>query len=378
MKKIILYFVLTISALVSIAQNSVLVTEQTFKVPSCKEEIFYFGFAKGDKIILSFQEKNNNKITEFEIIEYPDNKKYSDFKVSKIQNKVINVTNASVYKFRFYNNSIAGRIITLKVERIPISDLTSDFNTNINWITKQDTTWNVYTKDFIVSYDTIHKQVNKKVLISTEKTDEMFMEKNQVVHSKNNLNNPNRAILRINFPNNESNDLKSREIISWAYWIGVGNESNEAWSKNVQSFKTLTSGTIAYLGANPLAGLALGTMVDFILPTTGEDVIYFLFDDENDHMLYENGLYTIRHFDSGKGIVCKGNRNDHLKGFYIGLENDNQIAQINVNIKLSIIWETKIYEYRTIDEIEIKPIIEKRIIKDPVINTNRIPCLIQD
>ena len=122
------------------AQEPVDVTDQTIKLGGFKEEELYFGFAEGDKLIFSFEEAGNKELKEIEIVEYPSNSKFSDFKTKKTE-KTISVGKQSVYIFRFKNSAMAGRICKIKIQRIPISEATKSFNTTVSWVTRQDTTW---------------------------------------------------------------------------------------------------------------------------------------------------------------------------------------------------------------------------------------------
>ena len=72
-----------------------------------KEEELMFGFAQGDKIVFSFQETGKKELKEVEILEYPRNSKFSDFKTTKSE-KTISVTKKGVYVFRFKNAALSG------------------------------------------------------------------------------------------------------------------------------------------------------------------------------------------------------------------------------------------------------------------------------
>lgn len=112
MKKTILILttVIVMTSFKIFGQEPLDVTEQTIKIGGLKEEELYFGFAAGDKIVFSFQEADNKEMKEIEIVEYPNNSKFSDYKSKRIENKTINVTKTGVYVFRFKNSAIVGRI----------------------------------------------------------------------------------------------------------------------------------------------------------------------------------------------------------------------------------------------------------------------------
>lgn len=348
------------------------VTEQTIKIGGLKEEELYFGFAAGDKIVFSFQEADNKEMKEIEIVEYPNNSKFSDYKSKRIENKTINVTKTGVYVFRFKNSAIAGRICKIKIQRIPANDDTKNFNSTVTWINKQDTTWNTYTKDVIIGYDTTYVQKTKRELVKTEQKEELIFDKTQRVHSSTNSNG-NKTNVFFTLPKNETSPYKTTKVISWAYWVGVDEAGNKAWEQNSKTVSNLAKGAAAmYL--TPLGALALGAVTDLAVPSVGEDVEYWIADQSNAQLFMTGNAF--RMYDKGKGVagfkrftdasLCQGT-------FYILLYNDNVMQGINANIKVVAIVETNIYEDKQYTEQVVTPRTEKQMFKDPVITTKRIP-----
>ncbi|WKZ76123.1 MAG: hypothetical protein QY303_04340 [Vicingaceae bacterium] len=348
------------------------VTEQTIKIGGLKEEELYFGFAAGDKIVFSFQEADNKEMKEIEIVEYPNNSKFSDYKSKRIENKTINVTKTGVYVFRFKNSAIAGRICKIKIQRIPANDDTKNFNSTVTWINKQDTTWNTYTKDVTIGYDTTYVQKTKRELVKTEQKEELIFDKTQRVHSSTNSNG-NKTNVFFTLPKNETSPYKTTKVISWAYWVGVDEAGNKAWEQNSKTVSNLAKGAAAmYL--TPLGALALGAVTDLAVPSVGEDVEYWIADQSNAQLFMTGNAF--RMYDKGKGVagfkrftdasLCQGT-------FYILLYNDNVMQGINANIKVVAIVETNIYEDKQYTEQVVTPRTEKQMFKDPVITTKRIP-----
>lgn len=348
------------------------VTEQTIKIGGLKEEELYFGFAAGDKIIFSFQEADNKEMKEIEIVEYPNNSKFSDYKTKKIENKTINVTKTGVYVFRFKNSAIAGRICKIKIQRIPANDETKNFNSTVTWINKQDTTWNTYTKDVVIGYDTTYVQKTKRELVKTEQKEELIFDKTQRVHSSTNSNG-NKTNVFFTLPKNETTPFKTTKVISWAYWVGVDEAGNKAWEQNSKTVSSLAKGAAA-MYFTPLGALALGAVTDLAVPSVGEDVEYWIADQSNAQLFMTGNAF--RMYDKGKGVagfkrftdasLCQGT-------FYILLYNDNIMQGINANIKVVAIVETNIYEDKQYTEQVVTPRTEKQMFKDPVITTKRIP-----
>jgi hypothetical protein len=348
------------------------VTETTLKIPSLGEETLYYGFAEGDQIIFNFQEMDNKEMKEVEVFEYPSNSKFMDYKSSRIENKNILVSKTGVYGFRLKNSAVLGRICKIKIQRIAASEKTKLFNSSIKWVDKSDTTWNTYTKDVVVGYDTIRLNKTKKELVKTENVEELIMDKSQRVHSTSNSEG-NKTHLFFSLPQYESNDLIDKKVISWAYWVGVGEEANQAWKQNAKLVSGLVKGVASYV-TTPLGGLLVGTVTELMLPNMGEDVAYGIVDSKNKDLFYAGMEY--RGYDFGKGIAGykKFTNENMLSGtWFIVLSNDNVMQGIDANVKVVTLIETKTYDYRPYIEQKITAVYEKKIFKDPVITTNKIP-----
>lgn len=353
-------------------QEPVDVTDQTIKIGGLKEEELYFGFAAGDKIIFNFEEVNNKELKEIEIIEYPSNSKFSDYKTKRVENKTISVIKQGVYIFKLKNSALGGRICKIKIQRIPASEETKNFNSNVTWENQQETTYNTYTKDVVVGYDTINIQKTKKVLIKTEQKEELIFDKPQRVHSITN-NNGNKTSLFFTLPQDQVTPYKTTKVISWAYWVGVGEEANQAWKQNSQTINNLVKGTATYF-TTPLGALAIGAVTELMIPKVGEVVYYAITDQKNRDLFFSGNQYQI--YDTGKGIagykkftnqaMCQGT-------YFVLLSNDNMIQGIDATVKVVAIIETNIYEDQQYTETDIIPRYEKQVFSDPIIKTLKVP-----
>lgn len=354
-------------------QTTIDVTDQTLKVGGTKEEVMYFGFAEGDQIIFNFSEVDGKELKEIEILEYPSTSKFSDYKTAKIENKIINVNNKAVYKFRFYNTALSGRICKIKIQRIPATDKTKNFNTNVTWVTKQDTTWNSYTKNVIVGYDTTYLQKSKKELVKTEISEEKLISETKAPISSTGWmdQNINTKIVLITLPQNQITDYKTVKVTSWAYWVNVGDESIEKYN----SSKSIIKGG-ATLVLSPLGAFAAGFVTDLVLPS-GTEVVYSALTDLTNKTLFLSGnqfsaYYWAKSNGSFKKFIdpsmCKGS-------YYLCLRNDNSTYKIYVNIIVVAIVETNKYEDKQYTEQKITPKYEQKIFKDPIINTSKVPLI---
>lgn len=126
------------------------VAENTLKVKPFGEETFYYGFAEGDQMIFSFDEVNDKELKELEIIELPSSSKFMDYKTKKIENKILNIAKTGIYKFRFSNSAVTGRVCRFKIQRIPGREDLKNFDCNVYWRTVNDSSKKVQQERYLV------------------------------------------------------------------------------------------------------------------------------------------------------------------------------------------------------------------------------------
>lgn len=338
---IAIIFLLTIN--LAFSQEKILVTESTIILDLEQSKELYFSFAEGDEIVFNMEMVNGKHIKEIEIIEMPSNTLLTEFKTKGITDKRIQIRNKGIYKFRLYSSSITRRVCKIKIHRIPTSESTRNFNTNWKWETIRDTTYTRYEEDSLVGYQTIKYKETVKELKDTKIEEIMLFEKSQKVHSYYN-DNVSRAYLRVDLPLLNHSALREENLIAWSYWIGVGQEGQEAYKSNIKSVSNIAADATKVIYKNPLIGIAVGAISELIIPQTGEDVqYYFIPDFENVQLFYNNQQFL--QFDMGKGRAAFG-RNDRIKTgtFYIGLSNDNDYRAIDVGVKVLAVKEIKVYE----------------------------------
>jgi len=365
-KKVTIIFILsTILSSSVIAQSKTIdVTEQTIKIGATKSEEIYIGFAAGDKILFNFEEVNKKELKEIEILEYPDNSKFSDFKTHKIETKTLSVSKQSVYIFRFKNSALAGRICKIKIQRIPANQETENFNTAVSWITKQDTTWNTFTKEVVIGYDTTYEQKTKKELIKTDQREELIIDKSERVKADQ------KSTLFFSLPKNIQSHNKTTKVVAWAYWVGVGEEANKAWQSNAKAMKSAIQTGATYF-TTPLGALAIGLVTELITPKLGKDVSYSIAIDEINKNLFLAGQ-SYRIYDKGKGVAGykKFNSPELSQGMYfVCLYNDNYFQGIDVTVKMVAILETNEYEDKAYTDMIVTPRHEKQLFKEPTIKS---------
>lgn len=355
MKKKLLTIILILSSFRIFAETEpILVTESTVILSFEQTQELFFSFAEGDIIQFDLQMVKGKHIKEIEIVELPNKTILSDFKVAGVSKK-ITIRNKGLYKFKFYSSSLSKRVCKIKIQRTPSSETTKNFNTNWRWKTKRDTIYIPYTIDSITGYKTINYIEKIKELVKTEKVEDLLFNKNQRVHSYYN-DNRSSTYLRVDLPNPTSTELKEEKTISWAYWIGVGQEAQKAYQENVKSVGNLAKDITSIYGT-PLAGLAIGTITELIIPKIGEDVFYTFITDYENAEKFVNGQPYLQ-FDTGKGIAAYGKNSNRTSGiFYIGLHNDNQLQGIDVDVKIVAIKEIKTFEFKEYNRQKEEPVI---------------------
>lgn len=330
MKKMFLFLFLLSAGLLK-AQQPVLVFESTLKVGAVGEEKFYYGFAEGDQIVFDFEEVNGKELKEIEVAEYPSSSKFMDYKSKKIVNKIIPVTRTGIYEFRFSNSSLGGRICKVKLQRIPASDATKNFNTSVYWRTQYDTSYTPEQERYLISKDTAIVPV---IVDRTEK-----------ISSQNAINgNPNYTMVDFMLPAN---------TVSWSYYIGVGTKGREAYNTAKTKCLNSAAGAAARIpGYGPLAALALYG-VSYFSQVQGEDNVKYWFMDYNSSLLFNSGS-TFSYYHKGDVINDFSKMTSPLNGkVYLGLSNDNIMDPISVSIQVTAITVTEKWGARTVPRMHV-------------------------
>lgn len=306
------------------SQTSIDVAEATFKVGGLGEEkVYYYGFCKGDQIVFSFEEMNNKKLTEIEIIEYPSSSKFMDFKTKKIENKIINVTQTGIYAFRFSNSALGRRICKYKIQRIPTSDATKNFNSSVYWRTVTDTTYYTNQEKYLIKKE----YVPKAVLPSTD----------YYVNSGINATfqgGKSRITFPVNLPQN---------TVEWYYQFSASRNKEEI-KKTKKTFNLL--GQLTNL-IDQTGALSFG--INALTQPPGADYCDIYLLDYDNSRLFEAKLQYY--------YLTKGTRENIKSGivkmnggsgqsYYIGIKNPDNTHGVNVVIEVIVIvieeeWGTR-------------------------------------
>lgn len=304
MKITITFFIALALTSLTFGQTPIDVYESTLKVKGMGEETYLCGLAEGDQLIFNFQEINGKELKEVEIIEYPTTSKFMDYRTNKLENKTINISKTAIYKFRFANSAIGGRICKFKIQRIPATEQTKNFNTSVYFKTVSDTT-----------ITNITDQVAK-------------------VHSLMNSGG-NKTILNFTLPNN---------TIAWSYYIGVNQGGQETFDKATKEFASKAGPLLSSIpGYGPLAALALGGTSYLSQLQSGEDIDFVITDNVNAN-LFNNGK-AYRYLKSGKVLNDFSKMTIPNEGtLFVCLSNDNAVTGVTVAVKITAVSVTTIEE----------------------------------
>lgn len=331
MKNIFTTAILLWSILLNAQLPTITIAENTIKVGGASEEVFYYGLAEGDKLLFNFEELKGKELKEIEIVEMPGVSRFMDFKSKKIENKTLQITHTGIYKFRFSNSSLAGRICKFKLERIPASEATVNFRTSVLWKTISDT---------------LEKKVQEPYLVKRQhKVIPVVSPENYYINSGTNaliLNGSSRVIIPIKLPPN---------TVEWYYTFSSNREESD---KNaVKNNLKLASQITKVIDATGITSL----VVDQLLAPPGGDFcdVYLLdaynigpFNQKNVfHYIVEGSRENIK-----QGTIKITNK--ELPFYYIGIKNPSNLYGIDVSLEVvAIVLEEEWGNKETI-KLEIK------------------------
>jgi hypothetical protein len=161
MKQLYIIFLCLSSTFVNAQVESINVADLNFRMTAMSTHQLAYGFAEGDKIIINYSEERGKKLKNFEVIAYQGPKMYSDFNVFTIEKKEITIQKTGIYIFNFENSSLARRICSFKVDRIPASENLISFNTTVRERTITDTTYTVRQERYVKSEAYKVKEISK-------------------------------------------------------------------------------------------------------------------------------------------------------------------------------------------------------------------------
>jgi hypothetical protein len=259
-------------------------------------------------------------IKEIEIVEYPSGFRFFESKPSKIQNRIINIQRTGIYKFRFNNIAVLSRVFKYKIQRIPASQATQNFNTTVYTDMVSDTTYTFELEDYLERVDTIFNS---------------FQDRPLRVNPISNGGN-NKATFNFLLPTN---------TIAWSYYISTGKESMQVYQDANNNLLTNSKNIISkYPYYNILCAEALGKQVSISKLQKGESVNYWIMDADNAPLFLAGSQF--KSLKNGKGVNDYSRMEPYKESLHFGFSNDNTSQAINLVVKITSvhineIWATK-------------------------------------
>ncbi len=329
MKNRLLIAALLMTVIHCYGQPPIDVAETTLKVNILGEEIFYLGFAAGDKMIFSFEETNGKELKEVEITEMPGISKFIVYKTSLIKNKQINIQKTGIYKFRFTNSAISPRLCKYKIQRIPASAETQNFNTTVFTHVVNDTTY--ITEDDV----------------ELSKTDTVFtnFQDRTVKVGAASATGANKSTF--NFVLNEN-------VIAWSYYIHVNNAGQKVFDEANNQVKADSKSIISKFATyNILGALAIGKPVTITKLQEGEDIAYWVMEGENEALFKTGGQF--RFIKKGKAVNDYSRMEPRKGSLYFCFSNDNTTEAVSVTVKITTVQVNESVKTKAVQRIILKP-----------------------
>jgi hypothetical protein len=301
----------SLSGLSAYTQTPIDIAASSVKVGIIGEELVYFGFAEGDKIIFSFEEANGKEMKEVEIIEMPNASRFIEVKTSKIDNKSINVLRTAIYKFRFANSAILPRVCKYKIQRIPAGPATQNFNSTVYFDMYNDTSYTNEVENFIDKTDTVISNFQDRVV------------------KVNPLTAPGTSKSTFSF-------LIPENTVYWSYYVTTLKDGVQVYQEAAKNLAANSPGVIAkFPNYSPLAAVALERDSYIKRLDTGRHINYWIVENENVDMFSRGEQF--RFIKKGKAINDFSRMEPGERNYYFCLHNDFKEGPISVTVKITAV-----------------------------------------
>lgn len=312
-------FTLCISCLpaqhIAAREKPVQVADLTVEVAANGETNYWFAFNEGDDIIVTFRQEKARRGTELQILEYPGISRFILSPAQASKTHTIPGVKKGIFQFRLSRKESGAGSARLTIARRPANDKRIKFNTAVKWKTIADTTYTEETENYILKADT---QVN------------MVMDRVARVHSRTAMNlSSNETVVDFSIPAGTT---------VFSMFIGVGEEGAKAYSEAVQKFLHSTAKvSLAIPNVGPLVALAIEGINFFTIPTGSDNVIYALFDNQEDLEKWRRSPKAVKPVRQGDVVMDQARFFKPLPHYWLYLKNDNIRDEIDVEIKVAAI-----------------------------------------
>ena len=309
------------------AQTPVNVAEGTLKVGIASDGILYFGFAAGDKMIFNFEETNGKELKEVVISQESFGILLQETKTSKITNRTIPIVYTGIIKFKFSNTSVLPKNCKYKIQRIPASEETINFNTTVYNDPVYDTTYVDEVQEYLEKIDTIvitYQDRNIRVNPST-------------------VAGGNKATFGFVLPEN---------IIGWSYYISTGKESTQAYADANKNFISANAQDVSrYRNYNILAAMVLKKNAAIPKLNSGPAINYWVMDPDNES-LFSSGA-KFKSIKNGKAVNDYAVMAPQEGNMSFAFLNDSATDALTVSVKITSVQANEIWKKKVTPRMRV-------------------------
>lgn len=308
------------------AQKRQIVIDQKIVLQPASSKKIQFGLQAGDTLILNFEELNGKKLGAVDIQGKNGGTVLFEYDVKEIEEKKAKILKTGIYELGLKNKALDDRTFKIKIERLP-KEANDRFDSKVYVAYKSDTSYYTVKEDYLVSIDT--------TIISVVPHQ---IEKIEPVTGKN------KGIFQVDLPSN---------IKSWAYYIGVGDSSEEIFNKAEAETKKYRNLVADSNGSALMAGLTLTEQMNLSSPDGAENVQYWFVTDEQDVAAFMEGQVFYL-FEKGNSSVAFGRKVAPNSGtFFMCFLNDNDLESIDVHIRIAAVTINEVWGIRDVQKYSV-------------------------
>lgn len=318
-----------LTALTAVAQNSIPVADQTFKMDG--DHVFTYALAQGDDVLLRMEVLVGKQVRHVEFAQHNGPVLFTTYALDTALEKSIRIPQTGVYQLIVRERGMGKKVCRFTVHRVPAGPLTERMDTRVPWDIQQ--------------YPQYREQ--RRMILTGKKPG---------ISSLGGQVNVSASKMGLKSPVGTYQFTLPPHTVNWAYRISVGQALAEARKKDADQLTgALNSGAAKLLAVTPptaLAAFALGMAIDLTVPKVGESVEYALMSGENLEKFKKREPYQA-YIWQGSVSTDVQRRFAPLEGtYYFAFRTSNWIDDITVNIDIEAVTETPIYA----EEIFLEPI----------------------
>ena len=356
MNKLICYQLLMFWAVVTYAQNTPIeVADLTVKVEGCSDRnVFYYGFAAGDQILLNIQEQNGKELKEIKVTEFfSETPIFQATETPEVKNKLIQVPQKSVYKFEICKGALTRRTCKLSIKRIPADPATNNFNTSVMWKTLYDTSYYDAQERYLVS-----RNIG---IVSVKPQETNFLPPNTSGQGIRNM-------FSFQLPNNTR---------SWAFFLGSGENARRQYTtaaqqaeRNRQQIEQTAQADQPLPPLSPTISAAITNNTYMSFNSAGANsndrFNYAVMSNRTDAQNFINYQPNFNASDRGTtNLICKRMNFPSVGEVFVGITNEMpNVLEINIEVIAYVVNEE--WGNRTVKKMKIQqrdvPIVEGELL----------------